>query len=499
MGNADGLVVGTGFLAGAGLFAIAAFAHQNGLASVLAGFTSACFAFLAFNVRPASLFAGRGGRLCIGFTLAVGALAVQPVATSWRELTTPLIAMGIFLLDGFIVVGSRLRRRRPLHVHRKDHLINRLAALGWSSSEAVWFLLVAQALLSILAVFTARGVCPFWLAALGAAIVLLVVGIEAGRAKLEREQPRGLPVWAWIVVVLLVIWMVAATAPLALAASDTVDLMKQGREEATRALNAARDGDTITARGAFAQAASSFDAARNKLETPLTATGRAVPFLASNVRAAQTLADIGTDLAQAGESLTAAVDPEALKVVDGRLPVEEVRKITPKLSHGAGVLADARNRLDDLRRDPYLVEPVREAVDKVYSQLSRADREAGHTAAAARLAPAIFGAEGDRTYLLVVQNNAESRATGGFIGSYGLITAHAGKLHVGDILRTGSWNNAVRENPQITYQAPADYRRRYAQYRPDTTVQNINLSPDFPSVAEALMSLAPQAGQGKVD
>ena len=61
--------------------------------------------------------------------------------------------------------------------------------------------------------------------------------------------------WAWIVVLLLVVWLVAATAPLALAANDTVDLMQSGREAATRALNAARDGDTITARGSFQQAA----------------------------------------------------------------------------------------------------------------------------------------------------------------------------------------------------------------------------------------------------
>src|SRR5205823_14366789 len=160
-------------------------------------------------------------------------------------------------------------------------------------------------------------------------------------------------------------------------------------EAATRALNAARDGDTITARGAFLQAARAFTDARDKLESPLMSSGLAVPFLASNVRAARTLAGIGTDLANAGESLTVAVDPEALQVIDGRLPIGEVRKVTPKLEDGAAALADARSRLDDLRTDPYLVEQVHDAVDKVYGQLARADREAGHAAAAAKLAPAI--------------------------------------------------------------------------------------------------------------
>ena len=214
-----------------------------------------------------------------------------------------------------------------------------------------------------------------------------------------------------------------------------------------------------------------------------------LPFLASNVRAARTLADIGTDLADAGESLTEAVDPDALEVVDGRLPLEEVTQ-----DHAE---ARARGGSPRPRRAPASTTcattrtwsaQVRDAVDKVYGQLARADREAQHAAAAARLAPAIFGADGDRTYLLVVQNNAESRATGGFIGSYALITAHDGKLDVGDIIRTKTWNDTIAQQAQVTYRAPADYTRRYAQYRPQTTLQNVNLSPDFPSVAEVLMT-----------
>src|SRR5439155_8327376 len=119
--------------------------------------------------------------------------------------------------------------------------------------------------------------------------------------------------------------------------------------------------------------------------------------------------------------------------------------------------------------------------------------------AAAKLGPAFFGADGDRTYLMVVQNNAESRATGGFIGSYALIRAHDGKLDVGDILRTNTWNEAIAQQARVSYRAPADYTRRYGQYRPQFTLQNVNLSPDFPSVASVLETLAPQAGLPKID
>src|SRR5206468_1636074 len=111
----------------------------------------------------------------------------------------------------------------------------------------------------------------------------------------------------------------------------------------------------------------------------------------------------------------------------------------------------------------------------------------------------ILGGHGTRRYLLVVQNNAEARATGGFIGSYGVLTAEDGDVSVGRLLRTASWNAAIAQHAGVKLEAPADYVRRYGQFEPERVLQNVNLSPDFPTVAEVLMSLSEDAGVGKVD
>ena len=79
LGNVDGLATGIGAASAAGLFALAGFGGQDDLATVALGLLASCFAFLAFNLRPASLFVGRAGRLAIGYTLAVGVLAVHVV------------------------------------------------------------------------------------------------------------------------------------------------------------------------------------------------------------------------------------------------------------------------------------------------------------------------------------------------------------------------------------------------------------------------------------
>ena len=450
-------------------------------------------------MRPASLFVGRGGRLLIGFVMSAGALAITSAPGPGRSLAVPLIILAAFWFDALVVVIDRLRRRHSLLEHRSDHIVHRLAALGWAPREAVAGLVVTQCILSVVALFTARGVLPLWLGIAITAVVVAVLAIEVARSRLEREQPRGLRTGIKVGVVVIVVGLVVAMAPLALAAQDTVDLMQQGRDAASKALTAARDGDTITAQGAFNEAAREFTAARDKLESPTLSGGLVVPFVASNVKAARTLADIGSDLATAGETITTAVHPEALQVVDGTLPIGEVREVGPKLEAGSAALTSALGKLDSLVDDPYLLPQVEDAVNKVHKQLAQAEGEARRAAAAAKLAPAIFGGDGPRRYLLVVQNNAESRATGGFIGSYALMTAENGKVDVGDMIRAGNWNVGVRADPNAKLEAPLDYLRRYTQFSPKTTVQNINMSPDFPSVSEALTSLSTAAGVGPVD
>ncbi|MFN8024865.1 MAG: DUF4012 domain-containing protein [Acidimicrobiia bacterium] len=500
LGNVDSLATSIGAGVAFGVFAPAAFGTQDALASVFAGLVGACFAFLAFNLRPASLFIGRSGRLAIGFAISVGALALRPVAgDAWRDLAVPLILLGVLLLDALIVIGYRLRHQRALVHKRRDHIVHRLVALGWSSGEAVTLMVVAQVVLAFVALFTARAVMPVWLGAGLAVLVLLVLGIEAGRANLERDRAPGLKRGVKIGVAVVIVALVAAVAPAAMAAKDASDLMQQGKNAATRALNAARDGDTITAQGAFNEAAREFGAAADKLNSPTVTPSLGVPFLASNVRAARTLADIGTELANTGESLTVAINPESLEVTGGRLPLEEVAKVQPKLAEGSAALDDALARVRDVSDDPYLASPVRDAVVKIEKQLARAAREAKHANQSATLANAIFGGDGPRHYLLIITNPAESRATGGFTGSYAVMTAVDGKLTVGEIIRTNVWNETLTALPEITWNAPLDYKRRYSPFHPETTLQNVNLSPDFPSVTEVLLSLAPQAGVGVVD
>ena len=117
---------------------------------------------------------------------------------------------------------------------------------------------------------------------------------------------------------------------------------------------------------------------------------------------------------------------------------------------------------------PFLVGPVRDRVDRAGRQLQTTAREGREAVAAAKVAPALFGQGRPRQYLLAVQNPAELRATGGIIGSWGIVTASNGKVDVGDVQSISALNeeNVSPANSARHLDAPPEYLARYARFTP---------------------------------
>jgi hypothetical protein len=104
----------------------------------------------------------------------------------------------------------------------------------------------------------------------------------------------------------------------------------------------------------------------------------------------------------------------------------------------------------------------------------------------------MLGADGPRTYLLVVQNNAEIRSTGGLPGSLSFMRARNGKVDFG--LR-GSINDfPLRSQPVLPLSQGEEtiYGKSIG-----TDVRNFNLTPDFPRIGEMFEALV--AVERKVD
>jgi UDP-N-acetylmuramyl pentapeptide phosphotransferase/UDP-N-acetylglucosamine-1-phosphate transferase len=496
LGNTDGLMAFVGAGAAAGVFGLAAFGDQDSLATVAVALGGACVGFLAYNLRPASLFVGQAGALPVGIILAVAAIEIRPSIGAPESFAVPLILLGLPITDAAVVALTRFRHRKPLLIRRPDHFPHRLRAREWRTGRVVSVLTAVQLVLSAIAVVVGRGLVAPEIGGAVAALVLIGLTFVAAHGRVYKERARGPSGVA--IAVLLGVGVVAMVASVAtvLAGIQARDLLTDGRSAANRAVNAARRGQPDVAAQRFAQAARDFGEANDKLGSPLLTPGLVVPVLGSNLHAARELSSAGLDLARAGEQLTAPVDPEKLRLRGGRIDLAEVERITPSLEEAAVLLSRTAERVDDLNT-AFLIEPVRDAIDEVEEELSDTEQDAVRGAAAAKIAPAVLGAEGPRRYFLAVQNPAELRATGGFIGSWGILTAVDGKVDLEFMDRVDTLNQGTGPDAAIT--GPEEYLRRYGQFEPAQTWQNVNMSPDFAVVGEVISELYPLSGGEEID
>lgn len=205
----------------------------------------------------------------------------------------------------------------------------------------------------------------------------------------------------------------------------------------------------------------------------------AVPVIGGSASAAADLAGSVSALLSAAEPLV----PYAESVVtgqvrrdDGSVDLDAVRAVAPLLAHLASVMDAEVFRLDQVDVDgvrPQIAAPLVELRDQLR------DSRAAVAAAApvAERIPAFLGADGERTWLVLLQNPAEARGTGGFPGGYVILSADGGRL---TIVSAGKSNDLSRVSIP-TEGAPADARLMWGSYL--EFWNTFNLSADFPMVA----------------
>jgi hypothetical protein len=490
----DGLLLGWAAVTAAGAALLGGLGGQADISELGFAVVGASFGFLAYVVPPVAARLRTGGALFLGFLTIVLAIAAEPSIEPPIAALASLLLIALPLTDGVITRAARLRG----HGRDAHHLglAGRWRALGLSRTATTWGLVVIQAGLVFVGLLVGRGVLDPAPALLGAIVLLGLVVVPALFARTGASRGRW-PRWLLGLAVVAVgaILLLAAPAALALlrARSDTT----AAASAAERGLAAARRGEATAAEEAFAEAARGFTAARQRLNDPAASLGLQIPVLGPNLRAARDLVDVGVDLAQAGKSLASTADPEQLRIVDATVNLAELERLQPEFASAARLLESAKQRVDDIDR-ALLVGPVDDAITKLDQRLGRAVRDSRTAAFASRVLPAILGGDGSRRYFLAVQNNAEGRAAGGLIGSYGEIIAEGGKLDLGTFDRIATLNPRTPDEPR-TLDAPPDYVRRYGRFQPERLWQNVNTSPDVPTIGQIEASLLPQSGFGPVD
>jgi hypothetical protein len=269
-------------------------------------------------------------------------------------------------------------------------------------------------------------------------------------------------------------------------------------DAANAGLDAARAGDTELAASHLDEAEALFARAQDRLDAWWAQPIRAVPIASQNARALRVMTDAGRELAETGADTARSADPDDVKPRNGTVPLDEVRALDAPLSTAADALARARTDLADID-SPWLVGLLAKKLDTLDEKVARGARDAETARLAVEVVPKMLGGEGDRRYFVAFQTPAELRSDGGLIGNFAEITYSNGDISLTRNARDSDWNRGSTDAPR-TLTAPEEYKRRYGKAHPENTIQNVTLSPDFPSVAQVIEGVYPQTtGGNKVD
>ncbi|MDX3763430.1 DUF4012 domain-containing protein [Streptomyces sp. AK02-04a] len=181
-----------------------------------------------------------------------------------------------------------------------------------------------------------------------------------------------------------------------------------------------------------------------------------------------------------GEALPDVVRTASRLTADAggsHINLSELRRSAPELERAGRAAAKARAEVARLPRRTWLP-----SVDRVRSQLleglDRMAHAVENAAVGARLLPAMLGEDGARRYLLVFQNPAEARGTGGMPGAYSVLTTHKGVLALPAF---GRDTDMATARPKINL--GAEFQAMYAPNDSVNTWPNTNMSPHFPYAA----------------
>ena len=249
----------------------------------------------------------------------------------------------------------------------------------------------------------------------GGADLLGGVQPPAGSAH-ARRRPRTLR-RVLLGILLLLVGVTAVVAWVGVDALRARGELKAAAAQVTVLQAEVEKGDRPGAAATLASLQDHASAARASTHGPHWSAVRAVPWLGPNVAAVQAVSEVVDGLAvNALPTLmdaTELVDPTTLVLDDGRVDVESLARAAPSVVAADGEVQAAVVTLDAINPDA-LLPAVAAPLGDLRSQVGRVALTTATAARAVQLLPPMLGADGPRHYLMLVQNNAEQRATGGF-------------------------------------------------------------------------------------
>ncbi|MFN2490080.1 MAG: DUF4012 domain-containing protein [Actinomycetota bacterium] len=207
-----------------------------------------------------------------------------------------------------------------------------------------------------------------------------------------------------------------------------------------------------------------------------------VPVARQNIAAVRAVAEATLPVLDSGLELDRRLDIVQRRglVEDGAVRLDLVAEAEPPLRAEARALEHLERDIER-HRSGWLLPPLWSQLDEQLGRTRTLQNSAERAADAARIAPAMLGADGSRRYLVLMLNNAELRGAGGILSGVGTLTTAEGEIEVGDF---EYYKDLADDPPYRKVPAPEDFAEHFGRYHADTTRWLATSStPDVPDAA----------------
>ncbi len=210
-----------------------------------------------------------------------------------------------------------------------------------------------------------------------------------------------------------------------------------------------------------------------------------LPVLGQDVKSVQKLGTTASTLVE--EALVpVANNLSGLKLSDllqdGTVNVSILENLISALDEATPVIQSSIETINGLPEAH--ISQLKSILNKVKDPLNKANDTLTAAQPLLRVLPQMLGTNGQtRNYLLVAQNNAEIRATGGFPGATGILSVTDGHISMGDFQAIGKLGGDDYDEEQDPKETAM------FTHQNDVTPQIITYNPDFPVSAKHLAHL----------
>lgn len=298
----------------------------------------------------------------------------------------------------------------------------------------------------------------------------------SGSQVLPRRARIAGSVFAWT----LTVWLILSFALIlwvgvtGVLAYQHLSRVQSGAADTITAVAA----DPVSAVSQLEKLSDEAQAARSLTSGPVWDVMSLTPWLGPQLAAFQTVtASTDTLLAESFIPLAKAaegVSVDKLRPTGGRIDPAVLGGLLEPASAATGPSSQAAEAVSGIDRRP-LIGALASAVDEADGIFTQAATFVDALARAAQLLPHVLGQDGERNYLILVQNNAEWRSLGGISGSAILLHTDRGAVTLGATeSATALSQNVTQPVMNLSAEVEEIYGTRPARY-----FHNLTEIPDF--------------------